>query len=136
MYKVYKLVKDGNVVYVGVTKLELRRRKSVGYRNNTNGLHSIRHECEIILIEETDDVSRERYWIDFYKDQPLLNCIAGLAGANQKELHTQYMRQYYKDNKEAYEKRWKSDTKRRERSKLYMRRKRAEAKNNSKQCHL
>jgi hypothetical protein len=61
--KIYKLVKDSEVVYVGRTKLSLSRRKSSGFYNLDQDFV---RECEIQLIEETDDRSRERYWIDYY----------------------------------------------------------------------
>ena len=53
MFKIYKLVHAGKIVYIGCTTQELKRRKSNGYRSN-EAVNSIRKECEIELIEETD----------------------------------------------------------------------------------
>lgn len=63
MIKIYKLIYKDEVIYVGRTKLTLNRRK-----NSFN--YSIPKEVykasTIELIEETDDISRERYWINYY----------------------------------------------------------------------
>lgn len=63
MIKIYKLVKDGKIVYVGKTKLSLSRRKGGAYYCMDKDFVS---KCDIELIEETNDVSRERYWIEYY----------------------------------------------------------------------
>lgn len=63
MIKIYKLIYKGDIIYVGKTKLTLKRRKS---SSNYSVPKEIYKECLIELIEEVDDVSRERYWIDFY----------------------------------------------------------------------
>jgi hypothetical protein len=93
-YKIYKLIHRGIVVYVGKTKLTLHQRKSCGYRQNLS-IQAIYKECDIILIEETDDVSRERYWVDYYKDT-LLNKRNGDTGLSHKEV----VKQWYESNKE------------------------------------
>lgn len=95
-YKIYKLIhKDLGVVYVGRTKLELEIRKNQGrYRSNLE-LHKIYKECSIELIEETNDVSRERYWIDeFSKSYNLLNKRRGDTGLSR----SQRMKVYNKEN--------------------------------------
>lgn len=61
--KIYKLVKDGQVIYIGRTKLSLNRRKNSNFYKIPREVSML---CEIELIEETDDKSRERYWIDYY----------------------------------------------------------------------
>ena len=66
MIKIYKLIRNGEVVYVGKTILTLSRRKAGSYYCMDRQFVK---ECEIELIEETDDVSRERYWIEFYTKQ-------------------------------------------------------------------
>jgi hypothetical protein len=65
MIKIYKLVYHKQVVYVGQTKLPLYRRKAGSYHNIDKEYIK---KCEIEIIEETDDVSRERYWIKYYRD--------------------------------------------------------------------
>ena len=62
--KIYKLIKDGEVIYVGRTILSLNRRKNSNFYKIPR---DISIDCEIELIEETDDKSRERYWIDYYR---------------------------------------------------------------------
>ncbi len=63
-YKIYKLIYNGIVQYVGRTTITLKQRKSAGYGKNTELFKSFNIE----LIEETDDISRERYWISYYRD--------------------------------------------------------------------
>lgn len=90
--KIYKLIFKGEIVYVGKTKLSLKKRKSSGYGKNVPFFK----ECDIELIEETDDDSRERFWISYYLSMgcPLLNKFKG--NGFDKKL-------YYEDNKEYYE---------------------------------
>ena len=95
MYKIYKLVYEGEVVYIGQTITNLMKRKHGGYRTNDE-LQKIYKDCDIILIEETDDVSRERYWIDFYGIENLLNKIPG-KGRSEDER---------KEYKKAYKAKW------------------------------
>ena len=94
MYKIYKIVDNTNDnIYIGITTQTLKRRLSD---------HEIRKKCssrEIIkngdyrieLIEETDDKTRERYWI------LNTNCInITIPGRTDKE--------YREDNKEKQKK--------------------------------
>jgi hypothetical protein len=108
-YKIYKLIHNSVVVYVGRTTLELGRRKAGGYSNNAS-IQAIYKECEIELIEETNDVSRERYWIENYKDT-LLNIKRGDTGLYREEYRKEWeeankehrkeqMKEYYEVNKE------------------------------------
>ena len=63
MIKIYKLEIEGEVIYIGKTKLTLKRRKgSANYSVPTD----IYKASTISLIEETEDVSRERFWIEHY----------------------------------------------------------------------
>ena len=63
-YRVYHLVsKSGDIIYVGITTKTLRKRLSGGY----SWLDI--EDYEMILIEETDDFTRERYWIEKYTEQ-------------------------------------------------------------------
>jgi hypothetical protein len=93
-YKIYKLVHNGLVVYVGKTKRKLKERKSTGYKENS-AVQSIYKECDMVLIEETNDVSRERYWIEQYNDT-IFNIRRGNTGMNREE----YMKEWREDNKE------------------------------------
>jgi hypothetical protein len=105
MIKIYKLIHNGQIVYIGQTKQKLTRRKDGGYYKNEK-LHKISKECKIELIEETDDVSRERYWIDKLKGEGhnLLNKYYG-NGLDNKEYQKKYQKGYQKEyQKEYYEK--------------------------------
>jgi hypothetical protein len=62
-YKIYKLILNEQVVYVGQTTLSLERRKRGPYRSIDKDIIKL---SKIELIEDTDDVSRERYWIKYY----------------------------------------------------------------------
>lgn len=97
MIKIYKLIYNGEIVYVGQTKQKyLSSRKSNGYKNNEK-LHKISKECKIELIEETTDILRERYWIEKLSSEGhiLFNIKKG-AGFNREE----YMKVYCEENKE------------------------------------
>jgi len=111
MIKIYKLTFKDEVVYIGQTKRKLYKRKCNGYDNIP-----FYKECKIELIEETDDESRERYWIKFYLDlgAPLLNIRLG-NGFDTKEYNKNYReknkgyyvnylrdysKKYYEENKE------------------------------------
>lgn len=91
-YKIYKLVYDNTVVYVGRTKTTLKLRKQNGYGRNQQFFKL----CDIELIEETDDISRERYWIEYYRNsgEPLFNIKKG-DGLD----YQLYSKTYYKENK-------------------------------------
>jgi hypothetical protein len=100
MYKIYKLVYNGVVVYVGRTTSLLEIRKSKGYKTN-EAVQAIYKDCDIILIEETDDVSREDYWVQHYKET-LLNIRRGTTGLSQNEYNKEYQKEYRKANREDY----------------------------------
>jgi hypothetical protein len=95
--KIYKLLFNNEVIYIGKTKQKLTRRKNGGYGKTIS--RDFLKECSIELIEETDDVSRERYWIDHYLKQGclLLNITKG-DGLNYKE----YRKEYYWNNKDYH----------------------------------
>jgi len=84
MVKIYKLIKDDEIVYIGKTKLKLSRRKNGAYHNIDRDFIRL---CKIELIEETEDVSRERYWIEYYKKQgcKLLNIRNGEYNEEQRK---------------------------------------------------
>lgn len=103
-YKIYKLINlDTNeIIYVGITKKSLgsRRSKHINYMKS--------YDIEnfgIKLIEETDDNSRESYWIKYYKDNgyKLLNKNNGIKNKEkEKKIRKRLFcaKKYYLDNKE------------------------------------
>lgn len=99
-YKIYKLVYQGKVVYIGITTMTLARRKRGNYKG-TSVEHIIK-ECSIELIEETDDSSRERYWIRKYQET-ILNQRLG-TGQTILDRREQIRNAYHK-NKEKINKR-------------------------------
>jgi hypothetical protein len=101
-YKIYKLIYENKVVYVGRTKMTLKQRGYVGYSHNIH-INKIYKDCSMELIEETDDISRERYWINYYKET-VLNIQKG-DGLNHKEYQKEYWNK--EDNKERLLKRQK-----------------------------
>ena len=70
--KIYKLIYNGEVIYVGLTKLTLNRRKSSANYSVPKEIYKL---SKIELIEETDDKGRERFWIEHYLKlgAPLMN---------------------------------------------------------------
>ncbi len=64
-YKIYKLVYNNEVIYVGYTKNSLKYRF---YRKHPSVPIEIKQESSIELIEETDDKTREEYWRLYYID--------------------------------------------------------------------
>ena len=90
MYKIYKIVDNTNGnIYIGITTETLKKRL---------GRHKCTTDCksrEIIkngnykieLIEQTDDKSRERYWIE------TTECI-------NKKIPGRTYKEYYEENKE------------------------------------
>jgi len=109
MIKIYKLIYNNEIVYVGKTKFKLTRRIQLGYSTN---VEKILKDCSIELIEETTDVSRERYWIEKLRSEghTLLNKLKG-DGLDRKEYYQnnkeknreykkEYLKKYYQKNKE------------------------------------
>jgi Ni/Co efflux regulator RcnB len=95
MTKIYKLIHpEQGVVYVGRTKNTLERRKRGSY---PEVIQSIKKECKIELIEETNDVSRERYWIGIHRDT-ILNERAG-DGLSKEERRIQINSSYHRNKK-------------------------------------
>ena len=70
--KIYKLIYNDKVIYVGLTTLSLSRRKST---TNYSVPKEIYKESKIELIEETIEKNRERFWIEHYLSlgEPLMN---------------------------------------------------------------
>jgi hypothetical protein len=71
-YKIYRLVYEGKIIYVGHTKLALSRRKGSANYSVPKDIYKL---SKIELIEETESRNRERYWIEYYisKNEPLMN---------------------------------------------------------------
>ena len=112
MYKIYKIVDNTNGnVYIGQTTQTLKQRLARHRCDKTCTSRDIikNGDYEIILIEETDDKTRERYWI--------LNteCInIQVPGRTQRERDEEnidkvikYKEKYYENNKELCIKRAK-----------------------------
>lgn len=95
MEKIYKLEYNGSVVYIGKTTMQLKKRKYAGYE-----FIPFWRECEIILIEETEVIGREHYWVNYYKELgcELYNIKDGDKGLSKSE----YQKEYYIDNKEHH----------------------------------
>ena len=104
--KIYKIILNEKVIYVGKTKLDLSRRHQLGhpyYPEYKMG--------QIELIEETDNARRERFWIEFYRNlgEPLLNKQNGdgfIKELDDKFDYKSYLKvyriAYYQKNKEYY----------------------------------
>lgn len=72
MIKIYKLIYNEEVIYVGLTKLTLNRRKRSANYSVPKEIYKL---SKIELIEETNDKGRERFWIEHYLKlgAPLMN---------------------------------------------------------------
>ena len=102
-YKIYKRCFEGKVIYIGYTTMSLKRRKSCNsYKKD------ILNKCDIELIEETDDVSRERYWVNYYRSlgHELVNIDEGDGFVKEKHytenrsIYLENNKEYVKNNKE------------------------------------
>lgn len=62
-FKIYKLIYNEEVIYVGLTKLSLSRRKSSSNYSVPKEIYKL---SKIELIEETNDKGRERFWVEHY----------------------------------------------------------------------
>jgi len=95
MYKIYKIVDNTNGnIYIGITTGTLKerlRQHRIKTKNNTNNCVSRdiikNNDYKIELIEETDDKTRERYWIENTE------CI-------NKQIPGRTWKEWYKDNNE------------------------------------
>lgn len=102
-YRVYRLIYDGDIIYVGITSKTLKQRLDSGYKwLKIDGL------IKIELIEETSDFKREEYWIKEYESQgtKLLNTYiptdidrGTTKQLGRKEYDKQYGIRYRKKNK-------------------------------------
>ena len=111
MFKIYKIVDNTNGdVYIGRTKQKLKRRLA-NHRspNNTCISREIieNGDYEIMLIEETDDKTRERYYIE---NTECINRV--IPGRTQEEWHKEN-----KERKRAKEKAWWQENREKENEK-------------------
>lgn len=106
-YKIYKLVYQGEVIYIGCTRNELKIR----FRSNHDSVpKEIKKECSIELIEETDDISREEYWRLYYVNLgcKLYNRRRGITGLTREEYINEYnISNQRKENGKKYYEKWK-----------------------------
>lgn len=92
VYKIYKLIYDNNIIYIGRTKLKLSERKRHWYKNIPI---EYKLNSKIELIEETEDRFREIYWIDYYMNNGYN--LYNKTSVNNKEDHKrQWERDYYR----------------------------------------
>lgn len=130
-YKVYKLIYNSELIYIGRTINSFSRRRSSGYKETClfghfgDNLREVISQCHYELIEETTDISRERYWIEYYLSvgcSTLLNISKGVGGLtvniteyrknkyntdkgtdtykeyckNYRDIHKEYNKEYHK----------------------------------------
>jgi hypothetical protein len=127
-YKIYRLVLDGKVVYVGqTTNKYLSQRKAIHHYDKT--FERVR-ESIIELIEVTTDKSREHFWIEFYKNEgcKLFNKYKGDTGLTQKEYKYKWQKEYrqtekYKEYQKTekykeYKKEWERKNREQNREKI------------------
>lgn len=102
--RIYRLVYNNNIIYIGKTILTLEQRKK---RANPTVPVEIYESSNIELIEETLDVSRERYWIALYKKVGI-KLMNKRDGNHSDKTKKEKSDTYYKDNKEKINARCKS----------------------------
>ena len=103
MYKVYKIIDNSNDnIYIGITKQKLYIRLNNHKQDFKRGWNCCSRniikngDYKIELIEETDDKSRERYWIE---NTECINVV--VPGRTRKE--------HYEDTKHLIDKKQKSE---------------------------
>ena len=104
MIKIYKIVYESNIIYIGRTKYTLKVRKS---KKNYSVPAEIYKQSTIELIEETEDVSRERYWIGYYKSKGVK--LMNIKGGDTGKTRAEYAKEYYKEYSKHYYKRRKNN---------------------------
>jgi hypothetical protein len=115
-YKIYRLILDGETVYVGQTIQKLYKRK--GEHNHRKTFERVK-ESIIELIEVTNDITREHFWIDYYLNKGciLFNKRKGATGLNYEEYKKskywkEYMQEYQKTEKhKEYKKKYREENK-------------------------
>lgn len=91
MYNIYKIVDNTNGnVYIGRTTMKLteRLRKHKNHQNCMSREIIKNGDYKIELIEETEDETRERYWIEN------TNCVNKVIPGRSRD-------EWYRDNKES-----------------------------------
>lgn len=103
MFKIYKIIDNtNNDIYIGITKQKLLSKRLSQHKERMNCMSSkiIKNgDYKIELIEETDDKTRERYWIEN------TDCI-------NKQIPGRTKQEYYNDNRERlsqYKRNWKQN---------------------------
>jgi hypothetical protein len=92
-YKIYKLVYNNQVIYVGSTTLKrLSQRKAIGYPKIPKDIWK---SSSIQLIQESDDKQLEDFWIDYFR-----NCGCSLYNKQRAVYDDSYQRDYYIKNKD------------------------------------
>ena len=101
MIKIYKIIYNSEVIYIGQTKQILKRRKNSGYPHIPK---EIIENSFLELIEETDDISRENYWIDYYRKEGciLYNKNKGLLKLTTKTYYNTFRDDLLKYKKDYY----------------------------------
>ena len=100
MFKIYKIVDNTtDDVYIGITKNRLCRRLATHkYNRRTTATQILdRGDYKIELIEETDDKTRERYWIENTENTVNKNIPCRTKEEHQL-FHRNYSKEHYKSN--------------------------------------
>jgi hypothetical protein len=101
IYKIYKIVDNTNGnIYIGLTIQTLKER----LRGHVRHLDCVSRDIikngdyKIELIEETEDKSRERYWV--INTECINRSIPGRRDKEYREDNKEKLKQYLKDNKD------------------------------------
>lgn len=112
MIKIYKIIDNTNGnIYIGQTKQKLYKRLNNHKQDFKRGSTTISREIikngnyKIELIEETDDLNKERYWIEN------TNCINKVVpGRTRKEHYEDTKHLINKKEKSEYQKQYREKT--------------------------
>lgn len=118
-YKIYKIIYNDRVIYVGKTT------KKPSYRKTYKCIDKeTLDQSEFQVIEETDTPSRERYWIEYYRsiNEPLRNVYKGYGLT--KEDRLKLKKDWHSRNKEKTKEYYKTNygknkEKNKEKNKMY-----------------
>lgn len=112
MYKIYKIIDNTNDnVYIGITKQKLYQRLNNHKQDFKRGSALMSREIikngdyKIELIEETDDKSRERYWIE---NTECINVV--VPGRTRKEHYNDTKHLLDKEKLKKYHKEYREKT--------------------------
>lgn len=95
MYKIYCIEDINGLKYVGITKQKLhvrltRHRYSKKTCRNQSSSKLDLDNCEVILLEETNDKKREKYWIN------KIDCVNYITYTRRdKDIRKEYKKQMY-----------------------------------------